>query len=331
MEKDASRTFGAGRALLIAGPTASGKSGLALTLARALNGAIINADSMQIYSGARILTARPADREKMQAPHMLYGVVDPAEACSAGRYGVLAAGALLAARAAGLVPIFTGGTGLYFRVLTEGLTQIPAVPGEIRRRVRAHVADVGAAAAHASLSRRDPETAAGLRPGDRQRIARALEVLEATGMGLAQWQERWATPVLAPGSWAGLVLDPPRPALYARCDARFRAMMAAGALAEARALAGRGLDPGLPLMKAVGVRQLLAHLSGAMDLEAAVAAAQTETRRFAKRQLTWARGRMRPDAGWTWLCNGEAEAPEQPALAWAGAALATPSGSGRLT
>lgn len=302
-----------------------------MALARTLGGAVINADSMQIYDGLHILTARPTDQDRALAPHLLYGAVDPAEACSAGRYGMLAAQALEEARAAGLVPIFVGGTGLYFRVLTDGLTEIPAIPGEVRRRVRAHIAGVGAAAAHVDLARRDPATAAALKPGDSQRIARALEVLEATGTGLAAWQARDDAPVLAPGSWSGLVLDPPRSVLYAKCDARFRAMMAAGAVAEVEALAARGLDPALPAMKAVGVRQLLAYLAGEMDLEVAVTAAQTDTRRFAKRQMTWARGRMRPDVGWTWLEGDDAMAPEQPGLEWARSVLAAPSCSGRLT
>ncbi|MFP3943411.1 MAG: tRNA (adenosine(37)-N6)-dimethylallyltransferase MiaA [Alphaproteobacteria bacterium] len=306
-------------ALLIAGPTASGKSGAALHLARALGGTVINADSMQVYRDLRILTARPSHQEEAAVPHALYGVLDGADPCSAGRWAEMAGQAAREARAAGRVPVFAGGTGLYFRALTEGLSAMPEIPPALRARVRARLAERGAERTHAELAARDPESAARIRPSDRQRIARALEVLEATGRGLAAWQAEAEEPVLRPGSWRGLVLAPPREVLHERVEARFDAMLAAGALEEVRALAARRLDPGLPVMKAVGVPPLIAHLEGRLTLAEAAEAAKTDSRRYVKRQLTWFRNQM--TGAWTWLTGAGSEKVNAAALSWAREAL----------
>jgi tRNA dimethylallyltransferase len=287
-------------AVLIAGPTASGKSALAMALAEAFGGAVINADSMQVYRELRVLTARPAAADEARVPHRLYGHVPIAERYSAGRYMAEARDALVEMRAAGVLPIFTGGTGLYFRVLTDGLSPIPAVPQEIRERCRARLQTVGAAAFFAELAARDPETAAQLRAGDTQRVLRAASVLEATGRPLRLWQQTQGAPVLAGLRVARFVLSPPREALYARIDARFAAMLDQGALDEVRALAS--LDPTLPAARALGVPRLLAHIRGELTREEALAAGQGETRRYAKRQLTWFRRFMRD---WKWLEKGD--------------------------
>ncbi len=277
--------------ILIAGPTASGKSALALELARALGGAIINCDSMQIYDGLRILTARPSVEEEAQAPHLLYGVLPPEERCSAGRYGQLATEALETCRAKGWRPIFVGGTGLYFRALTEGLSAIPEVPDDVRRAADARLDEGGPSALYDDLMTRDPETAQGLRASDPQRVQRAWEVLEATGRGLASWQQEPKHPIIS-GAWQGLVLAPEREWLYRRCDARFEVMLNTGGIEEAVALVARGISPGLPAMKALGVRELGALAAGQMTKEEATARAQMLTRRYAKRQLTWMRNQM---------------------------------------
>lgn len=306
-------------ALLIAGPTATGKSRVALHLARVLNGVVINADSMQVYRDLHILTARPSAAAEAAVPHVLYGVLDGAERCSAGRWAAMAAREARLAWDEGRVPIFTGGTGLYFRTLTEGLSAMPEIASVVRSGVRARVAETGPEGAHAELAARDPASAARIRPSDRQRIARALEVLEATGRGIAAWQDEKASPVLKPGNWAGLVLAPPREVLHARCEARFDRMMAAGALGEVRALAERALDPELPVMKAVGVPPLLAHLEGRLSLEEAVVSAKTDTRRYVKRQLTWLRRHMTE----RWASSPSAHTEEVRRLAedWAANAL----------
>lgn len=306
-------------ALLIAGPTASGKSRVAFELARDLGGVVINADSMQVYRDLRILTARPAEADEAAVPHALYGVLDGADACSAGRWAAMAAEAAAAARKAGHVPVFTGGTGLYFSTLTDGLSSMPDVPEEVRARVRAHLAAQGPERAHERLAARDPESAKLVRPTDSQRIARALEILEATGHGLARWQARAQAPVLQPGSWRGLVLAPPRAVIHARGEARIGAMLASGAVAEVRALAARKLDAGLPVMKAVGVPPLLAHIRGTLTLEEAVRAMATDTRRYAKRQMTWLRGRM--TGPWTWVGSSHPEEVTRTAIEWARGAL----------
>ena len=288
-------------AILIAGPTASGKSALALRLAEALGGEIVNADASQVYRDLRILSARPSPEEEARVPHHLYGTVDAAEAFSTGKWLAAARTALDDIAARGRPAIVVGGTGLYFRALTEGLAEVPQVPREARRAAGAAFDAMGEAAFREALRARDPAAAARIYPGDRQRLTRAWEVHEATGRALSDWQAA-SVGALAPRSWRAVVLEPPRAELYARCDARVLAMVEAGVLNEVRALLARGLDPMLPAMKAVGVREFGAHLRGELTLEAAIAAAQQETRRYAKRQLTWLRNqvpdwpRLRPSA-----------------------------------
>ncbi len=276
--------------LLIGGPTASGKSALAVDVAERFGGVVVNADSMQVYRDLPILTAWPDASLRARAPHRLYGVLDGALRCSAGRWRAMALAEIERIRRDGALPILVGGTGLYFRALLQGLAPVPAVSAPVRAQVAALRAREGTAALHARLAARDPETARRLAPADTQRVARAYEVLEATGRPLAAWQaerhEGYA------GRAAAVVLAPPRPALYDSCDARFDRMMAAGALAEAARLLRRGLDPGLPVMKAVGVRPLRDHLAGAVPRERAVALARQATRRYAKRQTTWFRHQM---------------------------------------
>jgi tRNA dimethylallyltransferase len=279
-------------AILIAGPTASGKSRLALALAERLGGTVINADSMQVYRELRILTARPSAADEARAPHALYGFVPVREVYSAGRYMADATRAIGEARAAGLRPIIVGGTGLYFKALLEGLAPIPAIREEVRAHWRGEAARLGAAVLHGELARRDPAGAARLRPTDTQRIVRALEVIEATGRPLADWQRLPGSPVLACEETVRLLVSLERTELYRRCDLRFEAMLAAGALEEASALQQLGLAAELPGMSAVGLRPLLAHLSGRLTLEEAVSQAKGQTRKYAKRQLTWLRRNM---------------------------------------
>ena len=281
------------QALLIAGPTASGKSALALRLAEELGGEIVCADALQVYGDLRILSARPAPEDEARIPHHLYGVVDANEAWSVGKW-LRAVGAKLKDIAGRDRPaIVVGGTGLYFRALTQGLAAIPQVPEAIRRRTGESYDRLGEIQFRKSLREGDPAAEARIAPGDRQRLVRAFEVREATGRPLSDWQAA-TTPPLAPDAWRARVLEPPREALYARCDARVEAMIDAGVLEEVRALLGRGLDPVLPAMKAVGLRELARHVRGELSLGDAVALAQQETRRYAKRQLTWFRNQT-PD------------------------------------
>jgi len=277
-------------AVLIAGPTASGKSAAALALAEALGGAIINADSMQVYREAPILTAQPAPADQRHVPHLLYGHVGVSEVYSVGRYAEDAAAALAQARARNKLPIFVGGTGLYFMALTDGLAQIPPTPPEIRQNARARLAEIGVAALHAELTALDPRTAAGLRPSDPQRVLRAYEVFEATGRPLADWQQSPSEPVLKNLRLAKFLLDPPREVLRARIAARFEAMVDEGGLAEAMAM--KDLDPSLPAAKLLGLRSLIALGEGQLSKAEALSLAITATRQFAKRQSTWFRHRM---------------------------------------
>jgi len=280
------------RPILIAGPTASGKSGLALRLAEELGGIVINADSMQVYRELRILTARPAAAEEKRAPHALYGFVPGQESYSAGRYAGDVARVLGEARRDGLRPIIVGGTGLYFKTLTEGLSPIPAVPDDVRQRWRARGAEVGAGVLHGELSARDPEMAGRLAPTDTQRIVRALEVLDATGVSLAEWQRVPREKIIDLAETVPLLVSVERDELYRRIDARFAVMVKEGALDEVMQLDRLGLDPSLPLMSSLGVEPLRRHLAGAISLEVAIAEGQTESRQYAKRQLTWARSNM---------------------------------------
>ena len=286
------------KAILIAGPTASGKSALALTLAERTGGVVINADSMQVYRDLRIITARPTPAEEGRVPHRLFGHIDAAATYSVGGWLADACDALAEAAALGRLPILVGGTGLYFKVLTGGLAAIPPIPAEIRERLRVRVGAEGASALHAELARRDPPSAARLGPGDRTRIVRALEVLEATGRSLAEWQRGSTPPILEPTACLKAFLAPERAELRRRIEARFDAMLAAGALEEVRALAARNLDPLMPAMKAHGVPWLIGHLRGEVGLEEAAAQAKADTRRYAKRQFTWFRNQL-PD--WTWV------------------------------
>lgn len=282
-------------ALIIAGPTASGKSGLALAIAREFGGVVINADSMQVYDALPLLTARPSEADMTSAPHRLYGVLAPSELCSAARWGEMAAAEMGAAWGTGKLPILTGGTGLYLKAAMEGLSPIPDIPEDIRTSARALLAERGNTAFHNLLAKRDPEMAARLDPGNSQRLARAWEVLEATGRSLAEWQAEPRQGGVA-ARWLTLVLDPARPRLYAQCESRFRAMMAAGALDEVRAFESFRLPPDLPIGKALGRRELAQHLAGELDLESAVAAAQQATRNYAKRQGTWFRHQLNASA-----------------------------------
>lgn len=291
------------RAVLIAGPTASGKSALALALAEALGGSIINADSMQVYRDLRIVTARPSAQEEARVPHLLYGHVDAAENYSVGRWCVDASAALAAVERAGRLPVVVGGSGLYFKALTRGLAAVPPIPPQIRSAVRERLEREGTAALHAELSVRDAATARRLMPRDRARVTRALEVILATGRSLTDWHRDGMKPALDPASAVKLFLDVERVELYRRIDARFDAMLACGALDEVRALGRRDLDPALPAMKAHGVPWLIRHLEGEIDLAAAVEGAKRDTRRYSKRQGTWFRHQL-PD--WTWATPGTA-------------------------
>ena len=283
--------------ILIAGPTASGKSALALALAEQHGGTVINADSMQVYRDLSIITARPTAEEEGRAPHRLYGHVDAAVNYSVGRWCTEADAALAEARREGRAAIVVGGTGLYFSTLTRGLAAVPPIPAQIRDEVRGRLANEGVAALHAELTRRDPAAAARLRPGDRARVTRALEVVLATGRSLLQWHEDNMPARLDAARAAKIFLMPERDALLRRIDARFDAMMAAGALEEVRALAARHLDPTLPAMKAHGVPWLIRHLAGAIALAEAVEGAKRDTRQYTKRQATWFRNQL-PDFAW---------------------------------
>jgi tRNA dimethylallyltransferase len=251
---------------------------------------------MQVYRDLRIITARPTPEEEAPPPHQLYGHIDAAENYSVGRWLADVAPVLDQLRAAGRVPILVGGTGLYFKALTQGLSNVPPVPPEVRAAVRARLDAEGPAALHAELVRRDPSSAA-LKPGDRTRIARALEVLEGTGRPLSQWHDQGLPPLLDVSTAVKVFLAPERAELRRRIDARFDTMLDAGALDEVRALASRNLDPLLPAMKAHGVPWLIRHLNGEVSLEEAVEGAKNDTRRYTKRQFTWVRHQL---ADWTW-------------------------------
>jgi tRNA dimethylallyltransferase len=281
------------QAVLIAGPTASGKSALALALAERLGGTIVNADSMQVYGGLRVITARPTPAEEARVPHVLYGHVDPAETYSTGQWLREAEAAIAAIRAEGRVPIVVGGTGLYFKVLTEGIAAVPAIPAEIREAVRERLKRDGVSPLYADLTARDPVTAARLMPLDRTRIARALEVVLATGRSIGDWHGEGTEPLLPPSRAVRVFVTLERAQLVARIEARFAAMLTSGALDEVKALAARQLDPLLPAMKAHGVPWLIRHLAGEISLEEAAAGSIMDTRRYAKRQHTWFRGQMK--------------------------------------
>ena len=287
MTKEAGRA-----AILIAGPTASGKSALAIRLATRLGGTIINADSMQVYRDLRIITARPSEAEERATPHLLYGTVDGATNHSVSLWLADAAMAVAQAKASGSIPIFIGGTGLYFKALTQGLSDIPPVPHAVREAVRAWGASQSAEDLHATLRLRDPATAALLRPTDPQRLLRALEVHAATGESLAAFHHQRTPPLLDATRCVALTLAVDRDILRDKIEKRFDEMMNNGALAEVDALAQRCLDPALPIARAHGVPPLLLYLAGALSLEAAVLKGKMDTRRYIKRQDTFVRNQL---------------------------------------
>lgn len=284
------------RALFIAGPTASGKSAFALKAAAAYDGVIINADSMQVYRDLSVITACPSEEEQDQVPHRLYGFLDATDVCSAAFWAEKAMAEIHSTWSAGKLPILVGGTGMYFKVLIDGIAKVPDIPADIRTAVRQECNADGPELLHDELKRLDPVMAERLAPGDSQRISRAVEVVRATGVPLSEWQKNTDPgpmhPFDANGSIEKYVLLPERSELYARCDSRFDLMINHGGLDEVRKLAARGLPTELPIMRALGVPSLMAHLSGEMTLEDAVEQAKMQTRRFAKRQLTWFRNQF---------------------------------------
>jgi tRNA dimethylallyltransferase len=290
--------------VVVVGPTGSGKSALALALAERFRGAIVNADSQQVYRELFVLTQRPSPRDEARARHFLYGVLPAAERCSAGRWLGLALQAIAEIRGEGRLPLVVGGTGLYLKALTEGIAEVPPIPPQTVAAARSLRERIGNAAFRAELARLDPEGAARIAEKDSQRLVRAYAVRRATGVCLSEWHRRERSRARArPDRFLVLALDPPRDELDRRLDARFDTMMAEGALAEARALDRLGLDPTLPAVKAVGVRELLEHLAGRAALEEAVAKAKRATRQFAKRQRTWLRNQVA--GARTFGCFGE--------------------------
>jgi tRNA dimethylallyltransferase len=277
-------------AVIVAGPTCSGKSALALGLAQALNGVVINTDSMQVYRELRIVTARPTVAEEAQAPHALYGIRPAAEAGSVAWWRATALAMMDEAREAGRLPILCGGTGLYFLSLTDGIAEIPPIPEEARAEARWLLAEQGPRGLHDALAKVDQATAARLRPQDSQRVARAWEVWRGTGRGLASWQSEGASP--APWCFSAVLIDPPRDALRTAIAGRFAAMVEQGALDEVRALLALGLDPALPAMRAHGVPELAAHLRGEATLAETCRRAEIVTGQYTKRQATWFRHRQ---------------------------------------
>lgn len=281
--------------VLIAGPTASGKSAAALALARAHDGVIINADSMQVYAELSILTARPGPDDLAAAEHRLYGCVGASQPFSAALWAERAVEEIKAAHARGKLAIVAGGTGLYFHVLMHGLSPVPPVPDDVRAAARRLRAELGAERFFAALAAEDAEAASRLNPNDTQRVVRAYEVAKGTGKPLSEWQKVKGTPLIDMARALAVVIEPDRAWLTHRIEARFDAMMAAGALDEVRAFAALSPQPEWPALRALGVRPLLDHLAGAMSLEEAVARAKAETRAYAKRQMTWFRHQM---PGW---------------------------------
>lgn len=296
-------------ALIVAGPTCSGKSALALAIAAQFDGVVINADAMQVYRDLRIVTARPTPADEARAPHALYGIRPAALPGSAAWWRGAALAAMDQARAAGRLPILCGGTGLYFSTLTHGLAEIPECGEAARAEARWLLAEQGPLALHASLAKVDPATAARLRPSDSQRVARAWEVWRGTGRGLAAWQAEKATP--APWRFAAILLDPPRAALREAIAGRFTAMLAEGALDEVRGLLAQNLDPALPAMRAHGVPELAGHLRGQTTLAAAASRAEQVTGQYTKRQATWFRHRRMADPARTHIIHARINGLEQ--------------------
>lgn len=296
------------RTVLIAGPTASGKSTLALRLAVRMGGVVVNVDSMQVYSVLDRLTARPQPEALAQALHRLYGHVHPSSNYSTGAW--LADVEAVMTENEGVPLIFVGGTGLYFRALLGGLSPMPEVPESIRVRLRNELAAIGAGELHRRLQSLDPESAREIQPGDPQRILRALEVLEASGESIRKWRSRAGTPLIDPGRARKFLIEPQRTELAQRIERRFRDMVRLGGLDEVRAVLELGLDPAMPAMKAIGVRELRQFLEGRLTLEDAVLLAATATRQYAKRQLTWFRHQAGPD--WEHLAAPDLESIRLP-------------------
>ena len=273
---------------VIAGPTASGKSALAVDLAEHFSGIVINADSMQVYRGLEILTSAPNAKMRARVPHRLFGMLSPDQNCSAGEWRDWAVTEIADAHESGQLPVVVGGTGLYLRALMSGIAHMPQIPSEIRDRTRARLREEGSASLYATLLSIDPDTAARLSEQDGQRICRAIEVFEATGRSLTEWHRDECAPSDLNGlTFLTILLMPPRDELYQACDLRFRQMLENGALDEVGQLAGLVLDPALPVMKALGVPHLLSHLKGEMALDEAQRLGQQATRRYVKRQVTW--------------------------------------------
>jgi tRNA dimethylallyltransferase len=277
-------------ALIVAGPTASGKSALAAAIAREFGGTVINADAMQVYAELRVLSARPTQSEEAEFPHRLYGVWPAREHGTVGKWCHAARDAIDESHALDRLPILCGGTGMYLKLIVEGLAPVPPIPGEVRTRARARLAELGALAFHAELARRDAIAGAKLSPQDTQRVLRAWEVIEAHGMPLSEFQARAP---LSNEAWPALLLDPPRAELVANIETRIDRMIAQGALDEVRALLAQGLSEDLPAMRALGVAELAAHLRGEMDLHSAINVLKASTRQFSKRQTTWFRNQMK--------------------------------------
>jgi len=294
--------------VIVTGPTAGGKSGLTLALAERLDGTIVNADSMQVYRDLTVLTARPGPAEEARVPHRLFGVLGAEERCSVGRWLGMAVAEIAAARAAGRLPIVIGGTGMYLKALTRGLAPVPEVPDAVTAEAAALYDSLGGDAFRERLAALDPAAAATLPPGDRQRLIRAHAVAEATGRTLGEWQNEAPPGPPLKARFLTVLVMPPRADLYAACDARFTAMLAAGAMDEVRALLARGLDSTLPAMRAVGVPELGAVVRDGMDLEQAAGKARQATRNYAKRQITWFRHQLAPDL--IVEQGGEAAAPD---------------------
>ncbi len=291
--------------IIIAGPTASGKSALAADLAKKVGGVVINADSMQSYAEVRILSARPSGQEMANVPHLGYGVLSVTERSSAGWWLRETLPMIEGAWADGRTPVLAGGTGLYIRSLMSGIAQVPAVPDEITAAAEERYDAIGGEAFLLELDRRDKAAADKLPPQDRQRLIRAYAVYEATGKSLTDWQAEQSPGPAIDATYNTVLLAPPREELYARCDARFDRMMEEGALGEVRTLMAMDLDPRLPATRLLGAPELTSYLNGQGSLEDAVAKAKRSTRQFAKRQMTWFRGQYEADVVLTALESNE--------------------------